>query len=115
MSNVALLAVLAALLVGGGTGALLVWISCARRMQTQQALRDQLQGAFGDMARNSLQSNNEIFLQLAAERLARQQQSATQALSEREVAIGTLVQPLREALSRSEAQIQQLESARVGA
>ncbi len=115
MSNVALLAVLAALLVGGGTGALLVWISCARRMQTQQALRDQLHGAFGDLARNSLQSNSEIFLQLAAERLARQQQSAAQALSEREVAIGTLVQPLREALSRSEAQIQQLESARVGA
>ena len=56
-----------------------------------------------------------MFLQLAAERLARQQQAAAEALKEREVAIETLVQPLREALTRTDAQMQQLESARVGA
>jgi DNA recombination protein RmuC len=115
MNNFSLIAVLAALLVGGAIGALLTWLSCARRLQTQEALRDQLKGVFGDMARDSLQSNNETFLQLAAERMARQQQSAAHALKEREVAIETLVQPLREALMRSEAQIQQLESARIGA
>jgi DNA recombination protein RmuC len=115
MNTAALFAMLAALLVGGAIGALLMWLACARRLQTQEALRDQLKGAFGDMARDSLQSNSEVFLQLAAERLARQQQAAAQALTEREVAIDTLVKPLREALTRSEAQIQQLESARVGA
>jgi len=115
MSGLALAAVLAALLAGGAIGALLTWLWCARRIKTQDALRDQLQAVFGDLARDSLKSNSEVFLQLAGERLARQQQAAADTLKEREVAIGTLVQPLREALSRTETQVQQLESARVGA
>ena len=35
-----------------------------------RALREQLQGVFGDLARDSLKSNSEVFLQLARERLA---------------------------------------------
>lgn len=115
-----------ALLVGAVAGGVLTWLWCARRLQTQQALeaerqrtaaqvRDQLQAAFGDLARDTLQSNSELFLQLAGERLARQQQDAAQGLKERETAIESLVQPLREALSRTETQIKQLEQARVGA
>jgi DNA recombination protein RmuC len=115
MSGIALGMVILALLAGGAIGALLTWLWCSRRISTQEVLRNQLQGLFGDLARDSLQSNNEMFLQLAAERLARQQQAATEALKEREVAIETLVQPLREALSRTDVQMQQLERARVGA
>jgi DNA recombination protein RmuC len=115
MNGVATGIVLASLLAGGAIGALLMWLWCARRIRTQEALRDQLQGVFGELARDSLQSNSEVFLQLAAERLTRQQQVAAEALKEREVAIGTLVQPLRDALMRSEAQVQQLESARINA
>ncbi len=115
MNSVALGTLILALLAGGALGALLTWAWCSRRIRTQDALRDQLQALFGDLARDSLQSNNEVFLQLAAERLARQQQAAAEALKEREVAIETLVQPLREALTRTDVQMQQLESARVGA
>jgi DNA recombination protein RmuC len=115
MNGIALGTVILALLAGGALGALLTWAWCSRRIRTQDGLRDQLQAVFGDLARDSLQSNNEVFLQLAAERLARQQQAAAEALKEREVAIETLVQPLREALTRTDAQMQQLESARVGA
>ena len=68
MNNVAVSTVLAALLAGGAIGALLMWLWCARRIKTQDALRDQLQAVFGELARDSLQSNNEVFLQLAAER-----------------------------------------------
>jgi DNA recombination protein RmuC len=115
-----------AALGGFALGALLAWLWFARRLQSEAALaaererttaqlRDQLQAVFGDLARDTLQSNSELFLQLAAERLARQQQSSAQALQERETAIESLVRPLREALARTEAQIQLLEKERAGA
>jgi len=75
--------------------------------------REQLQGVFGELARDSLKSNSELFLQLARERLARQQQDAAQALHQRETAIESLVQPIKEALLRTEAQIQNIERERI--
>ena len=70
----------------------------AERDQALARAREQLQGVFGELARDSLQSNSEVFLQLARERLARQQLDAEQSLKERETAIETLVQPIRDAL-----------------
>jgi DNA recombination protein RmuC len=130
----------AALLLGAALGALAVWAWLARRERTaaieievlrarlkseealslerEQALaraRVESQAVFGELARDSLQSNSEMFLQLARERLARQQTDASQALKERETAIETLVQPIREALARTEAQIQAIERERIDA
>jgi DNA recombination protein RmuC len=127
-----------AMLVGAVLGALVVLVWRARRERTlavetellrarlkseetssaerEQALaraREQLQAVFGDLARDSLQSNSEVFLQLARERLTRQQSDASQALKERETAIESLVQPIREALARTEAQIQAIERDRI--
>jgi DNA recombination protein RmuC len=127
-----------AMLVGAVLGALAVLVWRARRERTlavetevlrsrlkseetlsaerEQALtraREQLQAVFGDLARDSLQSNSEVFLQLARERLTRQQSDASQALKERETAIESLVQPIREALARTEAQIQAIERDRI--
>src|SRR6202030_1516532 len=76
------------------------------REQTLARARDQLQGVFGELARESLQSNSEVFLQLARERFTRQQLDASQVLKERESAIESLVKPIREALAKTEAQIQ---------
>jgi DNA recombination protein RmuC len=87
----------------------------AEREQALARAREQLQGVFGDLARDSLQSNSEVFLQLARERLARQQSDASQALKERETAIESLVQPIREALAKTEAQIQAIERERIDA
>jgi len=130
----------AALLLGTALGALamLVWRTrrerasaietelLRARLKTEEALsaereqaltraREQLQGVFGELARDSLQSNSEVFLQLARERLGRQQSDASQALKERETAIETLVQPIREALAKTEAQIQAIERDRIDA
>ena len=130
----------AALLLGAALGALAVWAWLARReraaaieievlrarlkseealsLEREQALaraRVESQAVFGELARDSLQSNSEMFLQLARERLARQQTDASQALKERETAIETLVQPIREALARTEAQIQAIERERIDA
>jgi DNA recombination protein RmuC len=133
-------AVWVALLLGTALGALamLVWrtrrerVSAIEtellraRLKTEEALsverdqalmraREQSQAVFGELARDSLQSNSEMFLQLARERLARQQSDASQALKEREVAIETLVRPIREALAKTEAQIQAIERDRIDA
>ena len=75
--------------------------------------REQLQGVFAELARESLHSNSEVFLQLAKERLTRQQLDASQVLKERETAIESLVQPIRDALAKTEAQIQAIERDRI--
>jgi DNA recombination protein RmuC len=87
----------------------------AERDQALTRAREQLQGVFGDLARDTLQSNSEVFLQLARERLTRQQSDASQALKERETAIESLVQPIRDALAKTEAQIQTIERDRIDA
>ena len=85
----------------------------AEREQTLARAREQLQTVFGELARDSLQSNSEVFLQLARERLARQQLDASQALKERETSIESMVRPIREALARTETQIQAIERDRI--
>jgi DNA recombination protein RmuC len=87
----------------------------AEREQALQRAREQLQGVFGELARDSLHSNSEVFLQLARERLTRQQLDASLALQARESAIESLVQPIREALAKTETQIQSIERDRIDA
>ncbi len=89
-------------------------VSAERELALARA-REQMQGVFGDLARESLQSNSEVFLQLARERLLRQQLDASAALKERETAIESMVRPIREALAKSEAQIQSIERDRIDA
>ncbi len=89
-------------------------VSAERELALSRA-REQMQGVFGELARESLQSNSEVFLQLARERLLRQQLDASAALKERETAIESMVRPIREALAKSEAQIQSIERDRIDA
>ena len=86
--------------------------SAERERQLAQT-KDQLQSAFADLARDSLKSNSEVFLQLAREKLVGQQQEASHALQERETAIESLVRPIREALTKTEQQIQSIERDRI--
>ena len=85
----------------------------AERERQMAQTKDQLQSTFADLARDSLKSNSEVFLQLARERLSRQQQEASHALQARETAIESLVQPIREALTKTEQQIQSIERDRI--
>lgn len=87
----------------------------AEREQALSRAREQLQGVFGELARDSLQSNSEVFLQLARERLTRQGLDAALALKERETAIDSMVQPIRDALAKTETQIQNIERDRIDA
>ncbi len=107
--------------VGAAVGMLALTLWRTRRAQAAAAARDlalehsreQLQGVFGELARDTLKSNSELFLQLAAERLSRQQQEASQSLKDREAAIESLISPIREALAKSETQIQSIERERI--
>lgn len=83
------------------------------REQFAAQSRAELQAVFGELARSSLHSNSEVFLQLAHERLAHQQSDAEQALKAREIAVETLVRPIAEALAKTEAQIQSIERDRI--
>lgn len=89
--------------------------AAAERDAAIARMREQLQAVFGELARTSLQSNNEMFLQLARERLDRDRQDAAATLKERETAIETLIQPIREAIGRTESQIQSIERERIDA
>ena len=127
----------AALLTGALLGALLTHLRAARRIEALRvalataqarleagALQDadrlslleqsetRLRAAFDSLAGETLRTNSELFLRLAREALGRDQAVAAGALKEREVAIAALVDPLRSALERTEAQVQALERER---
>ena len=125
---------LAALLVGAVLGFLIAQLRAARQIEavrieleaarvrlestTRQeadriALLEQsetrLRAAFDTLAGETLRSNSELFLQVARETLGRDQQIAQSSLKERETAIAQLVEPIRAALQKTEAQVESLE------
>jgi DNA recombination protein RmuC len=126
-----------ALITGGAFGALATRLRGARRMhdlsvelerartrleeraqqeaeRTASALEveTRLTHAFRSLATDSLASNSELFLRMARETLGRDQAVAEGALKERELAIRELVEPIRVALEKTEAQTRALEGER---
>jgi DNA recombination protein RmuC len=77
----------------------------------EQAM-DKLAASFDTVAGQSLRANSEVFLRLAREHLGAHNQAAAATLTEREKAIETLVAPIREALVKTEQQIQRIEKER---
>jgi DNA recombination protein RmuC len=90
--------------------------STARQETDRLSLLEQsearLRGAFENLAGQTLRANSELFLRMAREALGRDQVVAQSSLKERETAIAQLVEPLRAALERTEAQVQALERER---
>lgn len=72
----------------------------------------ELQNAFKALAADALKTNNSTFLQIAQETLKRFQSQAEGDLEARQKAVSDLVTPVRESLSKVDAQIQQMEIAR---
>jgi len=78
---------------------------------TAKAAED-LQNAFKALAADALKNNSTSFLQIAQETLKRFQGEAKGDLEARQKAVADLVAPVRESLSKVDAQIQQMEIAR---
>src|SRR5271168_1710906 len=74
-----------------------------------------LRNAFKAMASDALKSNNSSFLVIAEETLKRFQSQAKGDLDARQKAVADMVAPVRESLSKVDAQIQQIEKDRVDA
>ncbi len=70
---------------------------------------EDLQNAFKALAADALKTNNSTFLQIAQETLKRFQSDARGDLDARQKAVADLVTPVRESLSKVDAQIQQME------
>jgi DNA recombination protein RmuC len=82
------------------------------RLSLLEQSEARLRAAFDTLAGETLRSNSELFLQLAREAMGRDQQVAQSALKERETAIAQLVEPIRAALQKTEAQVEALERER---
>ena len=84
----------------------------AEQLAVLEKAEAHLRATFDSLASESLRANSEMFLNLARETLGREQLVAQSSLKEREAAIAQLVEPLRQALEKTEAQVQALERER---
>ncbi|MCC5795251.1 MAG: DNA recombination protein RmuC [Chromatiales bacterium] len=130
MDNITLLAAGLALVAGMALGGLIAWLTAASqraRLEAQLAaareqladrtqlvsdVEQRLAAATGRLASESLERNSATFLKLATEHLGVHQARAQASLTEREQAVASLVQPIRDALSRTSQQLEELEKAR---
>ena len=86
-----------------------------RALEKQAALEQlnsQLKDTFNAMATEALNSNNEQFLRLAKESLGQFHIKAEGELEKREKAVENLVRPIRDALEKTEKQVERMESGR---
>jgi DNA recombination protein RmuC len=79
--------------------------------QSTQTLSD----AFRALSADALQSNNQVFLDLARATLEKTQEAARGELEKRQQAIADLVKPVRESLDKVDSKMQELEKSRAGA
>ncbi|HJY37021.1 MAG TPA: DNA recombination protein RmuC, partial [Steroidobacteraceae bacterium] len=86
-------------------------IDSEREEALNQAI-ERLRSTFDHVAGQSMRSNSEVFLKLAREHLGQHNQNAATALMQREKAIEALVAPIRDALNKTEQQIQSIEKER---
>ena len=78
-------------------------------------LQAKLQDTFKALSANALKDNNQSFLQLAGEHLAKVQESAKGDLDLRQKTIEGLVKPIKESLTQVDARIQDMEKSRQNA
>src|SRR5579862_7672607 len=83
--------------------------------KTNERAAEDLQNAFKALAADALNANSSSFLRLAEEKLKRFQSEAQGDLEIRQKAVADLVAPVRESLTKVDAQIQQMEKERMDA
>jgi DNA recombination protein RmuC len=113
----------ALVLLAGGLGWLLATLKHQRRIaelattlelerSATQARAQELQQRFTALSAQALRENSAAFLQLANESLKQLQLQGQHELAQKERAVEDLVKPIREALDKSEAQMQRMEQER---
>lgn len=87
----------------------------AARVEALQKMGDEIERKFAVLASEVLGKNSENFLVLMNERFDKHKLAADKELEERQKAIETLVQPIKESLSNFEHKVGEIEKAREGA
>lgn len=82
------------------------------REQALELAAMRVRAGFDAAATEALRGNSEVFLQLARQALAQQQQLAERSLTDREKAVEGMLAPVREALQRTHEQIARIEKER---
>lgn len=82
------------------------------REQALELAAMRVRTGFDAAAAKALRGNSEVFLQMARQALAQQQQLAERQLTEREKAVESMLAPVREALQRTHEQITRIEKER---
>ena len=88
-------------------------VSSAEKVAMLEATEVRLREAFAALSSDALQRNNESFLQLARASMGELRQAATADLEGRHKALESIVQPLRESLTRVDTKLQEVEKGRV--
>ncbi len=84
----------------------------AEKLAVLQTAETKLREAFAALSSDALKNNNEAFLQLARTSLTEFQRTAALDLEGRQKAIETIVQPLKESLTRVDEKLQEVERGR---
>jgi len=104
------------LLLGAAIGLAIAWLvmraGARRNAALLEATEMRLRAGFSETARQALHENSDLFLKLARETFAREQGEARNAMQARETALNQLVDPLRQALERTEQQVAAMERER---
>ena len=87
----------------------------AERLVAVEKAREELTSTFSALSGQALQSNNQMFLELAAQTLGRFQQDAKGDLERRQQAIQELVAPVKLSLDKLDGRIHDIERLREGA
>ena len=87
----------------------------AEKLALMEDVQARLQDTFKALSSDALKHNNQSFLQLAGEHLAKVQESAKGDLELRQKTIEGLVKPIKESLTQVDARIQEMEKSRQNA
>lgn len=87
-------------------------LSNNEKIEALEKARSQLSETFTALSSKALKNNNEEFLKLAQENLKQYQAQAVNELDKKEKSIEHLLKPIKETLSKTEAQIQDIEKER---
>jgi DNA recombination protein RmuC len=109
-----MLVIAGAVALGASLALLLAWSYTRHRADSASRAEAEarLRGGFAELAGQALRENADMFLKLARESFAREQAGAQAQLRERELALGQLVEPIRQALESTGQQLQSLERER---
>ncbi|HEV7432087.1 MAG TPA: DNA recombination protein RmuC [Steroidobacteraceae bacterium] len=103
--DAAVVMLLAGLFLGAMVALLIARWYASRQSRATADIEARLGGRFAELAGGALRDNSDMFLKLARESFAREQAGAQSAMREREVALGQMVEPIRQALEKNEQQL----------